>query len=167
MEQLRPCATTIESIPKSPGAMTAESTRLRHWSPSALAHVLQNQEKPRQWEAHTHDYRVAPCFPQLEESSCSNKDPAQPKKLINQYTKNFKCQQCQRHIGADSKESVCNEGDPGVIPGLGRSPGKGNGNPLQYSSLGNLMDKGAWQATVHGSQRVRHDWATNTRDTLL
>ena len=41
-------------------------------------------------------------------------------------------------------------GDPGLIPGLGRSPGEGNGNPLQYSCLENPMARGAWQATVHG-----------------
>ena len=41
-------------------------------------------------------------------------------------------------------------GDPGSIPGLGRSPGEGNGNPLQYSCLGNPMDRGTWWATVHG-----------------
>ena len=41
-------------------------------------------------------------------------------------------------------------GDPGLIPGSGRSPGEGNGNPLQYSCLGNPMDRGAWWATVHG-----------------
>ena len=41
--------------------------------------------------------------------------------------------------------------DPGSTPGLGRSPGEGNGNPLQYSCLENLMDRGAWQATVHGA----------------
>ena len=48
------------------------------------------------------------------------------------------------------KESVCNAGDTGLIPGSGRSPGKGNGNPLQYSCLENPMDRGAWRATVHG-----------------
>ena len=48
------------------------------------------------------------------------------------------------------KESACNAGEPGLIPGLGRSPGEGNGNPLQYSCLENLMDKEAWHATVHG-----------------
>ena len=51
------------------------------------------------------------------------------------------------------KESVCNAGDTGdagLIPGLGRSPGEGNGNPLQYSCLENPMDRGAWWATVHG-----------------
>ena len=46
--------------------------------------------------------------------------------------------------------SVCNAGDQGLIPGLGRSPGEGNGNPLQYSYLENPMDRGAWQAKVHG-----------------
>ena len=49
-----------------------------------------------------------------------------------------------------SKESSCNTGDPGSIPGWEGSPGGGNGNPAQYSSLGNSMDRGAWQATVHG-----------------
>ena len=52
--------------------------------------------------------------------------------------------------GSDGKESVCNVGDLGLIPGLGRSPGGGHGNPLQYSCLENPMDRGAWQATVHG-----------------
>ena len=58
------------------------------------------------------------------------------------------------------KESACNAGDPGLIPGSGRSPGEGNGNPLQYSCLENPMDRGAWQATVHGFTRVRHDLVT-------
>ena len=48
------------------------------------------------------------------------------------------------------KESACNSGDLGSIPGLGRSPGEGNGYPLQFSGLENSMDKGAWQATVRG-----------------
>ena len=51
---------------------------------------------------------------------------------------------------SDSKESSCSAGDSGSIPGSGRSPGEGNGNPLQYSCLENSMDRGAWQATVHG-----------------
>ena len=49
-----------------------------------------------------------------------------------------------------SKESACNAGGLGLIPGLGRSPGEGNGCPLQYSGLENSMDRGAWQAIVHG-----------------
>ena len=52
--------------------------------------------------------------------------------------------------GSDSKESACNAGDPGLIPGSWRSPGEGNGSPLQYSCLENPMDWGAWWATVHG-----------------
>ena len=51
---------------------------------------------------------------------------------------------------SDGKESVCSEGDLDLIPELGRSLGKGNGNPLQYSCLENPMDREAWQATVHG-----------------
>ena len=52
--------------------------------------------------------------------------------------------------GSEDKASPCNAGDWGSIPGLGRSPGEGNGNPLQYSCLENPMDRGAWWATVHG-----------------
>ena len=59
--------------------------------------------------------------------------------------------------GSDGKESVYNARDLGLVPGLGRSSGEGNGIPLQYSCLKNSMDRGAWRATVHGSQRVRHD----------
>ena len=52
--------------------------------------------------------------------------------------------------GWDGKESACNVGHLGSIPGLGRSPGEGNGYPLQYSGLENSMDRGAWQAIAHG-----------------
>ena len=51
--------------------------------------------------------------------------------------------------GSDGKASACNVGDPCWIPGLGRSPGEANGNPLQHSCLENPMDGGAWEATVH------------------
>jgi len=54
---------------------------------------------------------------------------------------------------SDGKESACNAGDLGSIPGSGRPPGKGNGSSLQYSCLGNPMDRGTWYATVHGGQR--------------
>ena len=56
---------------------------------------------------------------------------------------------------SDGKESACNARDPGSIPGLGRSPGEGNGNSLQYSCVENPMDRGAWQAAVH---RVAKSW---------
>ena len=52
--------------------------------------------------------------------------------------------------GSEVKNPSTNEGDPDSIPGSGRSPGEGNGNPLQYSCLGNPMDRGAWSTTVYG-----------------
>ena len=55
--------------------------------------------------------------------------------------------------GSGGKESVCNARHLGSIPGWGRFCGKGNGNPLQYSCLGNLMDRGAWWSTVHGVEK--------------
>ena len=51
--------------------------------------------------------------------------------------------------GSDGEESACKAGNAGSVPGSGRSPGEGNGNPLQYSCLEHPMDRGAWQATVH------------------
>ena len=57
--------------------------------------------------------------------------------------------------GSEVKASACNVGDLGSIPGSGRSPGEGNGNPLQYSCLENPMDGGAWRATVHGVAKSR------------
>ena len=64
--------------------------------------------------------------------------------------------------GSASKESVCNSGDPRSIPGCGRSPGEGNGNPLQYSCLENSWTEEPWGLQSMGLQRVRHDWVTNT-----
>ena len=57
--------------------------------------------------------------------------------------------------GSDGKETACNAGDLGSIPGSGRPPGEGHGNPLQYSCLENSMDRGVWQATVHGVAKSR------------
>jgi len=57
--------------------------------------------------------------------------------------------------GSDGKKSACHAGDLGLIPRSGRSPGEGNGYPLQYSCLENSMDRGAWWATVHG---VTKNW---------
>ena len=57
--------------------------------------------------------------------------------------------------GSEVKAAACNAGDMGLIPGLGRSPGERNGNPLQYSRLENSMDRGAWWATVHGVAKSR------------
>ena len=62
--------------------------------------------------------------------------------------------------GSEDKVSAYNVGDPGLIPGSGRSPGEGNGNPLQYSCLENPMDGGAWWATVHRVAKGR-TWLSN------
>ena len=60
--------------------------------------------------------------------------------------------------GPDSKESACDAGDPGSVPGSGIFPAEGNGNPLQYSCLENSIDRGDWQATQSvGSQKVGQD----------
>ena len=72
--------------------------------------------------------------------------------LTNPVTKGFP--------GGSGKKSVFNARDSGLIPGSGRSPGEGNGNPLQYSWPENPMDRGAWQVAVHGVARVGHDLAT-------
>ena len=65
--------------------------------------------------------------------------------------------------GSDGKESAGSAGDAGWIPGSGRSPGGGSGNPLQYSCLENPMDRGAWRGTnATGSQRIEHDLVTKT-----
>ena len=58
-------------------------------------------------------------------------------------------------VGSDGKEFTCNAGDLGLIPGLGRSEGEGNDNPLQYSCLENPMDRGAWWAILHGVTKLQ------------
>ena len=71
--------------------------------------------------------------------------------------------QCQIYMllgGSDDKESACNAGDLISFPGLGTSPGEGNGNPLQYSCLGNPIYRGTWQATVHGIAKSQ-TWLSN------
>ena len=82
-------------------------------------------------------------------------------KILNALTTNSDRKKCEVKIstinpwgfpgGSDGKESACKAGDLGLIPGSGRSPGEGNGNPLQYSCLENPMDRGDWWATVHGA----------------
>ena len=79
---------------------------------------------------------------------------------------------------SDSKESACNAGDEGLIPGLGRSSGERNGNPLQYSYLENPTDRGAWGATVHSFaksqtwlrdfhfEKIWSKWKLDRRDLL-
>ena len=63
--------------------------------------------------------------------------------------------------GAADDGSAYSAGDPGSIPQAGGSPGEGTGYPLQYSCLENSMNRGAWRLQSRGSQRVKHNWATN------
>ena len=72
------------------------------------------------------------------------------KYLLNEFTFRSHIQELRITGGSDGKEPACHVGDPGSIPGSGRSPGEGNGNPLQYSWLENPVDRGAWRVTVHG-----------------
>ena len=65
-------------------------------------------------------------------------------------------------VCSEGKVSACNPGDLGLIPGLGRSPEGGNGNPLQYSCLGNPMDRGDWQATVQRVTQSRTQLSVHT-----
>ena len=81
----------------------------------------------------------------------------QEKKYVNIYVYVYMGFPC----GSADKESSQNMGDLGSIPWSGRSPGEGNGNPFQYSCLENPMDGGAWQATVHGLQKIGQDWVTS------
>ena len=77
-----------------------------------------------------------------------SKDPERPNTYMN--TSEVTTVGSGLPSDSDHKESACNAGDTDSIPGSGRSPGEGNGNPLQYSCLGNPVDRGAWQATVYG-----------------
>ena len=69
--------------------------------------------------------------------------------------------------GSDSQESACNTGDPGSIPGLGRSPGEGNSNPLQYSCLGNPKDRGDWLLSGDPHSLWRHRRSDMTEQLAL
>ena len=64
------------------------------------------------------------------------------------------------------EDSACKEGDVGLIPGSGRSPGEGSGSQLQYSCLGNPTDRGAWGAAVHGNTGVRYNLVTKEQQCL-
>ena len=101
----------------------------------------------------------APCSPSAlpcprQASGLGHKQPQPFSSFLCKYY-HFPCASQCLPGASDSKESTCNVGDLGIIPGLGRSPGQVRGNPLQYSCLENPMDRGAWQATVRG---VTQSW---------
>ena len=98
------------------------------------------------------------CFLNWQVGSLPLVPPGKPISIHNYQQIHSEIHLCQS--GLDSKESACNAEAPGSIPGSGRSPGGGQGNSLQYTCLENPMDRGVWQAIVHGvTPRVRHDWA--------
>ena len=80
--------------------------------------------------------------------TCVKKDPLHNTIKIHKNFETGPKKKCKAAGGSAGRESACNAGDQDLIPGLGRSPGEGNGQPLQYSCLGNPIDRGAW--TVHG-----------------
>ena len=94
------------------------------------------------------------------------------KDIINLFTKQKETHRYRKQIhgyqrgwgefpgSSVGKESACSAEDPGLTPGLGRSPGEGNGNTLQYPCLENPVDRKSWWATIHGVARVGHDLAT-------
>ena len=97
---------------------------------------------------------VKPQSPALQADSLPSEPPGKPKDTgvgnLSLLQGNFLSQELHwRLLGCHGKESACNVGDPYSIPGLGRSPGEGNGNPLQDSCLENPMDRGACWTTVH------------------
>ena len=105
--------------------------RVRHdWSGWAHTHDIYHDEHVRLSYIYTHRYARLSL-----------------KSLLNKWVK--------VPSGSEGKASACSAGDSGSIPGLGRSPGEGNGNPFQYSCLENSMDRGAWWATVHGVTKSR------------
>ena len=93
-----------------------------------------------------HERMKITCFPM---KSMSHLASLQKQILRQGLCTNLACLINRYLCCSDGKESVCNAGDLGLIPGLGRSPGEGNGNPLQNSYLENSMDRGAWWATVN------------------
>ena len=107
-------------------------------------------------------------WPGSKESACNARDPGlipdvrRSPEVGNGNTLQYSCLENPMHRvsgssdgrefpgGSDSKESACSAGDLGSVPGSGKSPGEGNGYPLQYSGLENSLDRGSWQAIVHG-----------------
>ena len=99
------------------------------------------------------------CSPKLETSN----SPTQGSHPI--FSKSYFCCRLLREVqgfpgGSVVKNPLAIAGDPGSIPGLQRPPGEGHGNPLQYSCLGNTMDRGAWPTTGHGVVRVGYNLVT-------
>ena len=139
------------------------------WLPkhTSLEPVLSNRRSHYNQKP-THSKEQPPALQDQREPVQSNTDPGQPNINKDGQSIVVTCLDWKLILKApgdsDGKASACNTRDPGLILGLGRSPGEGNGNPLQYSCLENPRDGGAWSM---GSQRVGHDWATSLHFTSL
>jgi len=131
-------------------------TRRNYWTqPQSLC---SEQEKPLQWEAHIPQLESSPCSLQLEKAQDSNKDPVHAKINKQKINKILKESLRASQVALVVKNPLANAGDlrdVASMPGLGRSPGEGNGNSLQYSWLKNPMDRGTWWATVY---KVAKSW---------
>ena len=93
-------------------------------------------------------------FPRRQENLCLKVKPCNPDRDLNPRSFSWDHPWSQGfHGGSDGKDSACNAGDPGLIPGSGSSPGEGNGHPLQYSCLDSSPDRGTWPGPSPCSQR--------------
>ena len=109
------------------------------------------REDPLEKGMATHSSILARRIPWTEEPGGLQSTGSQSRTRQSDFTFRFHFPTNQAFLsGSEVKGSACNVGDLGSTPGLGRSPGEGNGNPLQYFCLENPMDEGAWWATVHG-----------------
>ena len=139
-----------EDIVDCPTPHTLGRKRSRSVSPPVMSQSMRNIGCDARTPQVPMASLLAPWTPPLLRTWCQAHRLclAVPNHLIPQVT--------SRHIvGSDSKEAACSAGDLGLIPGSGRSPGGGHGNPLQYSGLENSMDRGAWRAIVH---RAAKSW---------
>ena len=125
------------------------------WLPSTLLHVPSHLALPSCLVIHDH----SPFIPRAKSSASSYNC------TFKMHTKSDLSYNLSMGLlgGSVGNESTCSMGDPGSIPGLERSPGEGNGSPLQCSCLGNPINREAWQATVHGVAKVAQDLATKAR----
>ena len=128
---------------------------LPDWLSGTRLHLLMARMPPFKAASFSFPVSLSPAAP---DSRCSSSSPSTSAPFSEHHTEvlqtsSFFSLPCSLVAQMGKKKSACNEGDPGdpgSIPELGRSPGEGNGNPLQYSGLENSMDRGAWGATVHG-----------------
>ena len=132
----------------------------------SLGNELSHHESP--WTHFT--YNCPPLKSNLQASKQKSSSTLHPPPILNILQLNQVVESIYLSIFicfSAGKESACNAGDPGWIPGSGRSPGEGNGNPLQHPCLGNPTDRGARWAKVHGLARVGHDLMTKPLTTTV